>query len=438
MMRPSPASDSAPASASAQAFGGGSQPLRALALLGAAVVGWGAARLPALVSERALLQASLLAPDMGAGAGPVTDAGSAAAAVVPGLPVGPPPGWGWPVPVDRPYPVYIQVPYPVAAPAPAPAPAAPNWVWPPQAPVPAPEQGVEQGAEPTGLDSSRASPLSPPRPPAAGVLAEAAYARLKAGDRREAARLFDAAFAADPDAIDSRQAQWHRDAAALRRRWFGEGWALVRAAPIDPAAGLAALPVLGGGQIGAQLGYTFNPLGQMPVALIGRLNAGTDATGAVDRRTAQAAVGLRIQPLPGVAVAAERLISAGDLARDDWLVRLSSGGEKAFRLGVPWTLDAYTEASLLGNGDWLIGSQVRSRARLWQRPGLDVTAGLGAWSSVQSTGGGTIGRTDIGPTAAVRVNRRRLVFAVSADYRQRVAGTAAPDSGPVLTVSTAF
>ncbi len=423
-----------PAPAAPPAVPSGSQPLRALALLAAAVVGWGAARVPALVAEHARLQTALAAPVLVA----TTDEGAGVPGVAPAnLPAGPPPGWGWPVPVDRPYPVYIQVPYPVAAP-PAAVGAAPppNWVWMPQAPPVLPPPSPLP-ADPAGGASSAAA-SSPPPPPPAGVLADAAYARLRAGNKREAARLFDAAFAADPAGLDPRQVQWQRDAAALRRRWFGEGWALVRAAPTDPAAGLAAQPVLGGGQTGAALGYTFNPLGRMPVALIGRLNAGTDATGAMDRRTAQAAVGLRIQPLPGVALAAERLISAGDLARDDWLVRLSGGGQLGFRAAVPWQLEGYGEASLVGNGDWLAGGQLLGRTRLWQRPGLDVAAGLGAWSSVQSTGGDTIGRVDIGPTAAVRVNRGRVAFAVSADYRQRVAGTAAPESGPVLTVSTAF
>jgi hypothetical protein len=262
--------------------------------------------------------------------------------------------------------------------------------------------------------------------------------RLQVGNKREAARLFEAAFAADPDGLDPRQTQWRRDAASLGRRWSGEAWTLLRAATADPAAGLSSQPVLGGGQTGAILGYTFNPLGRRPVALIGRINAGTVANGAIDQRTAQAAIGVRFMPYPGVSVAAERLISAGSLARDDWLLRLSSGGQRSLRAGVPLLLDGYGEASLLGNGDWLAGGQLRARTNIWNRPGVDVAAGLGGWGSVQSTGAANIGRLDVGPTALVRVNRGRLAFEVSADYRQRVAGNVEPGSGPVVTVSTAF
>jgi hypothetical protein len=238
---------------------------------------------------------------------------------------------------------------------------------------------------------------------------------------------------------DPRHASWLKDARALSRRWTAEGWILVRGAPLDPAAGIAAAPVLGGGQTGATLGFAPDPLARRPLSAIARFNAGTDATGQIDPRTGQAAFGVQWRPLPGVAVAAERLVATGDLARNEWLFRVSGGGQKRLSpLGLPVLVDGYGEASLLGNGDWLAGAQARALAGVFGRNGLSAAAGLGGWGSLQSVDGQMLSRLDVGPSASVRTGLGKLNLEASVDYRQRIAGQAEPGSGPVLTFSTAF
>lgn len=60
-----------------------------------------------------------------------------------------------------------------------------------------------------------------------------------------------------------------------------------------------------------------------------------------------------------------------------------------------------------------------------------MKAGAGAWGAAQSG----VTRLDVGPQASVRFPAN---LTLAADWRFRVAGDAAPASGPTLTLSTDF
>jgi hypothetical protein len=266
-----------------------------------------------------------------------------------------------------------------------------------------------------------------PAPPTPGFdLATQAYARLAAGDRRDADRLFAAAITAGPTAPQA--GQWANERRQLSRRWSGDAYSLLRDAG---AGGAAATPVLGGGQSGASIGFTLGPLARRPLALIGRIYAAHDDRGTIDGATAQAAIGLRWQPLPGVSLAAERLIGIGRQTRGDWNLRLAAGAER--RVGQV-TLDGYGEAGARGNGDIYAGGQARAALALGAIGPVQIAAGPGIWGSVQS-GFATVGRVDIGAGATARLPAG---LAARADWRWRVAGNAAPGNGPAVTVSWAF
>ena len=65
----------------------------------------------------------------------------------------------------------------------------------------------------------------------------------------------------------------------------------------------------------------------------------------------------------------------------------------------------------------------------------DVTVSPGGgWASVQRGHRRTIDRFDLGPGVTFRAGR----FSLAAEYRFRIAGNAAPRSGPVVTLSAAF
>jgi hypothetical protein len=280
-------------------------------------------------------------------------------------------------------------------------------------------------------------PVATPKKPeiaAADGLATQAYARLAAGDRRAAAGLFDAALAAGPD---PRAATWATERARLTRRWSGEAYSLSR----DPGpAGPAATPVLGGGQSGASLAWQIDPLARRPLALVGRASAASAANGGIDPASLQTAVGVRWQIVPGFSLSAERLIAVGANARNDWTLR-AAGGMSGKHGRAEWS--GYGEAGVLTAGDVYAGGQARLTLRLMERTvrrgSGKFSAGAGTWASIQRDPGGfSLGRFDIGPTAVAQVTLGRFNLDVAADWRFRMAGNAAPGSGPALTVSTRF
>jgi hypothetical protein len=414
------------------AAAGASGPMRGLMLVLAALGGWTAARLPAALEQHQALSRQL------ASATPA-EAAQELAAAAPQPVAAPAPVYVFPPEAASTQPpiiireiIYREAPYreasgPVSDRSPQPGDLAYYRL--PEAAAPPQAEAGRTAAPPPAL---------PPAPLLAGDFAAAAYQRLQAGERREALRLFDAALAASAETPDPRAAQWRRDAQMLRRRWSGQAFALIRETGLDPATGIATGPLLGTSQSGFAVAYTPNPLARRLLAVTARVNAATDANGRTDNRTAQAAFGVRWQATPAVALSGERLVSLGEFARDDWLVRLSAGTSRNFRpRGLAVNADAYGEVSLLGNGDVVSAGQVRGLTPVLSKP-VSLSAGLGAWGSVQKAGPETIGRLDLGPSAVVRLGQGRFGFEIAADYRQRLAGNAEPGSGPTVTLSTNF
>jgi hypothetical protein len=313
----------------------------------------------------------------------------------------------------------------------------------PQLPAAAPPPVAMASTDPAGWSLPPAAPASaaaPSPPPAqqaaaagptAGDYATAAYAELARGDRRAAAGLFDMALAAGPD---PRDAQWKAERRRLTRRWSGEAFSLLRDPGTPGSIGPAALPVLGGGQSGASIAYTFAPLAKRPVSLTARLNSATGGGNGADPASTQAAVGLKWQVVPAVSVYAERLIAIGADARNDWQLRVAGGGTgKKGRLR--WT--GYGEAGVIAGGDVFAGAQGFGGMPVFRIKSNDVLAGAGAWGSYQ-TGTPDASMLDLGPSVATRLPLGRWSLDMSADYRFRVAGNALPGSGPALTIATRF
>lgn len=278
-----------------------------------------------------------------------------------------------------------------------------------------------------GAEGTAPAPQPTPPSPTAFDLATAAYADLARRERRAAARGFAAAVAADPTAPYA--AAWRAELGRLRRRWSGNAYVLVRGAgPV----GLGVAPLLGGGQSGATLAYTLDPLTRRPLAVVGRAviaHEGADfGIAGLDRGSLQTALGVRWQVMPGVSLTAERLIAAGSTARDAWVLRAAIG--MARKLG-PVALDAYAEAGIVGARRRDSFASTQARAALPLPAGLD--AGAGTWASVQDAGT-AVHRIDAGPTIGWRLGP----LTARADWRFRVAGDAAPGSGPALTLSAAF
>ncbi len=405
------------------------RPLRALALLGGGVGLWLAARSPVMQRDFraaiALREARLAVPMIGPAAPIAVVAADARAPMVaiasaPAQPL---------------QPAMVRA---VAAVAPHPAPPAALAARSIRdaAGVAQPVQTVSRSAQPP--QQQQAQPQQRP-PPSGDTLATTAYAALANGDRRAAAMLFDAAVAAGP--ADPRRAAWQRARRSLGRHWSGEAALLLRDAG---ATGPLVSPVLGGGQVGANLAYTIDPLARHPFAVVARFDTalrtrkGALLSPGLDGGSAQAAIGIRWMAYSGVTISAERLQALGHDARSDWTLRVAAGAAQAATAQGHADWSAYAAAGVLGNGDSYAGAQARLAMRLTPAGAIALVAGPAAWGSIQRTAASTTDRVDIGPSVQMRVNTGGIGFDVSADYRARIAGNAAPGSGPAITVSARF
>lgn len=303
-----------------------------------------------------------------------------------------------------------------------PPPAAAGWQLPP---------GAEASPAPTPASVPVATGS------AAHDMATAGYAALAAGDRRRAASLLRAAHRTDPDAPQADA--WAADLRRLEKRWAISAYTLAR----DGGTGdpLAASPILGGGQSGASVTWTPDPLAKRPLSLLGRVAAATGANGSAVSETAEAAVGVRWQPLTGmpVAVDIERRVALGDFARNAWAARLSGGAAAQTKLmGRSVTVEGWGEAGIVGlsSADVYGGLQGRAATPLLSLGKASLDIGAGVWAAGQRSYGQTITRLDAGP--GIRFGLRPYPFTAQIDYRVRAAGNALPDSGPVLTVAGQF
>jgi hypothetical protein len=185
--------------------------------------------------------------------------------------------------------------------------------------------------------------------------------------------------------------------------------------------------MLGGSQAGARLAYRLNGDPARPLALSARLTA------PIRRRSgAEAALGLDWQPsrrFP-VHLLAERRQKLGRDGRSAFGLTLY-GGVGDSPLGA-LRVDAYAQAGivgtrsrdLFGDGALRLSLPIGRRARL----------GAGAWAAAQPG----VARLDLGPQALLHLDLAGRNVSLAADWRQRIAGHAAPGSGPALTLATDF
>lgn len=207
------------------------------------------------------------------------------------------------------------------------------------------------------------------------------------------------------------------------RRWSGSTWLFARR---GSGAGLAAGGMLGGSQAGARISYRLNADPARPLALSARLYTPLEGQGA------EAALGLAWNPAAGIPLTllAERRQAVGRGGRRAFSL-LAYGGFSEKKVAGPLVADAYGQAGLVGlrdrdlfaDGALALGVPLSAR----------VKAGAGLWGSVQPG----LSRIDVGPEISwrlpVAVNLRLV-----ADWRFRVAGDAAPASGPALTLGVDF
>lgn len=222
--------------------------------------------------------------------------------------------------------------------------------------------------------------------------------------------------------------------------WSADGWLMLRRGGLGinlPGAGLpgAGLPsgTYGASQAGAVIRYRLAPSSPLRPAVYLR------ATSALaQRRSEELAAGLSLRPLPRLPVAAmveARLAQTQTGA----IVRPAAALVSEFPpLDLPLGLraEAYVQAGYVGGryATAFVDGQARLDRHVIRAGRIELRAGAGGWGGAQRGAQ----RLDLGPTAILAVPLGPVGARISADWRFRIAGRAAPASGPALTLSAGF
>lgn len=222
------------------------------------------------------------------------------------------------------------------------------------------------------------------------------------------------------------------------KRWSGDAWLLLRegrgqVVPASSAAG--PLPAsYGASQAGAVVRFTLNPDAAMRPAVYIRASKAL-----IEGGESEGALGGSFRPMPDLPITAH---AEARVARVDGETRIRPAafvttGIDAMPLPLGARLRGYAQAGYVGGRDatpFVDGQAVIDRSVLASDVGGTFNLGAGAWGGAQKGAE----RLDIGPSVSLSGQVGAVPLRLSVDYRMRVAGQAAPDSGAVLTLSTGF
>lgn len=359
----------------------------------------------------------------------------------------------WEAPMVKPLPANHSAAQPVARPpatapavrhqaiVPASAPAS-QALRPPGRPAPQFDAPLPQTAGPQ-LPEPRLSPPPAAVPSASPAATGPMSPRIAAGHQQlwlsgMAAIPLEEGGAAEVAPVRLRPVK--QIAGAAQPRWSGDAWLLVRSGGNGynaPGSGLPGVFVplgfYGGSQAGAVLRYRLLVTSRYRPSLYLRVSSGLEYP-----RGEELALGLSIRPVPPLPVA---LLLEGRVTRtvSGNIVRPAAALVSELppaRLPLGMRGELYVQAGYVGgrDGTAFVDGQARIERPLVQAGGFQLRAGGGAWGGAQRGAS----RVDVGPTATLSVPIGRAGARLSADYRFRVVGNAAPGSGPVLTLSAGF
>lgn len=217
------------------------------------------------------------------------------------------------------------------------------------------------------------------------------------------------------------------------RRWSADGWLLLRQGGSGISPGGALLPSLGASQVGAVVRYRLAPGSAHRPALYLRASSALRQP-----RGEELAAGLALRSLAGVPLAAMAEVRLTQTPGGAHLRPAAALVTELPPAALPGGLRAetYVQAGYVGGAGAtpFIDGQARIEAPLANAGKFRLRAGAGAWGGAQQGAA----RLDIGPTATLAVPLGSGGGRLTADWRFRVAGNAAPASGPALTLSAGF
>lgn len=210
--------------------------------------------------------------------------------------------------------------------------------------------------------------------------------------------------------------------ATAPRRWAASAWLILRGDHQSAPYGQ-----LGGAQAGLRLTYALGTRRRVALALrlSGPLHArGTEIAPGIDWQPGKAPIHL---------IAEHRIAIDGGRGGPAVLV---VAGLNPTPIGGHISIEAYGQAGAVAHGD--VAGFADGAARIF-RPvatidGAEVDLGIAAWGGIQPG----VARLDIGPAIAVAIPVGNHRVRLSLDWRQRIAGRAAPASGPALSIGSDF
>lgn len=219
------------------------------------------------------------------------------------------------------------------------------------------------------------------------------------------------------------------------RRWSADGWLMLRGGGDGSlAAGGGAPATYGASQAGAVLRYRLAPASRHRPAAYLRATAALNGS---DER--EAALGLSARPIAALPLVAGVEVRAahrsGGLRLRPAVLLVSE--LPVLALPAALQAEAYVQAGYVGGrfATAFADGQVRLDRAVGRRGRTTLALGAAAWGGAQKG----VARLDLGPTARIAVPLGQDAAArIAVDWRLRVAGDAAPSSGPALTLSAGF
>jgi hypothetical protein len=211
-------------------------------------------------------------------------------------------------------------------------------------------------------------------------------------------------------------------------RWRASAWLFWRDGAATPSDTLPG-GRLGGSQVGLRVDFDLTP------QAFGRLASYARASAALNRPSApEAALGLAWQPTRAIpiSIAAERRIALGQDARNAAAL-LVVGGFGPTLIGASLEAEAYAQSGMVGfrSRDLFVDGKMSLLSPLKGTP-VKIGASLSGGAQPQ------VERLDIGPEMQIRLPLPKVPARLGIEWRERVAGRAAPTSGLTMTLGADF
>ena len=246
--------------------------------------------------------------------------------------------------------------------------------------------------------------------------------------------LYTAALGALPLPAEVAALEGRRSSAQPgQRRWSVDGWLLWRQGSIGLPSTVAPGGSYGASQAGMVFRYRLTDQARAALAVYLRSSAPLDQPDA-----SELALGLQAQPLRRVPLRTFAEVR-GDRQRGNLRARLSAGVIAAMgpqQLPLGFQAEPYGQAGYVTGigGTWFADGQLRVDRRVLRHGRAELRAGAGVWGGAQRDAA----RLDAGPGLTLSFPLGPAQARLSADWRYRVAGKAAPDSGLAVTLATGF